>query len=1324
MDGIVPDSIRIEIINALFTIDALNVDYNYITNASGLQAQAKWVNDSVKIGVMNFRIHEEKMYWAAGRNIMTSFSFMNKEKRFGRKFNIAGFDYYRGGIFEFLHHRMTGNSSTSNFVKEFDWRTRHDASTVTSHYFNSHGNGWVTPAEGQLSCQSCYVFASVHAFADYINVFSNQQFNYNFSEEEALICGRINGNTFCGDCTGGGSPECILSFISTYGIHKDSSCVKYLNSTVPTCDTICDLDTTFRFAGHYAVPNTTDSMKVALIKNGPITCGLKSTGSQPLGHVMELVAYKIVEVWDTVYISRTDTTVVLPGSSLIGKVSWIFKDSDDPTRYFRYCGDSTTLDYHNRLSGPVNKKKGTGTYLIKPSCKDEDGDGYYWWGVGPLTQDCGCPPGTEEKDEDCNDNDPLVGPYATPANNPDSLPLYSCTPNNCTKWSTPIEIHSNTTWSGIRHMNRDVIIYPGATLTVDGQVFFSPGTQIKVQKQAQLILSSSDTINPPRLTSGCGNFWGGIEVWGDPRDPQSLQYQGKVTILNGVIENAACGIKTLNSNYYPDNSDTSVIMGLPTGGIIDAQKAIFRNNVIGVELFPYRNGNHANQSRFTACRFETSARFPDGRTPAYGIKLMGVNNVNISGCTYINSRPDSVHYTYRGSGLYAYNAVFTVNDTNISGRMYDTKFEKLNYGVYSLYSPLGFSSISLKNASFNSNRGSIYLSGFQEVSPVNLNGNKFSMLYNLDTDNQYGIYLENCSGFKVTQDTITGNSFAGGNQFGIIVNNSGPENNYIYHNVLQNLKVGLQGLNINRNSDALIETGVPVYIPTGLRFICNKFEDVGCTDDFLINENLLDPEYLPGIAYNQRNASNITNPTQEPAGNIFTQNHGNQSDAIYDINISPSVSSIIYTYHSTSNPPGLRLKPDDLSDTTKVSYIKYVDFPYTDSLSCSENFYPLGAIDDLQDVINDANNKIDSLTHLLAILVDAGSTCTLKTTVENSFSNQSYPVYQDLMAASPYLSDTVIKSSIIKESVLPNTMIRDIMVANPQSVKSDELLNKLDERITPMPDSMWVEILKGLDIVGAKERLENELSGWIQRKDIYFNTLAEHLRTDTINVWACDSLISLYQSDHRLLSHFLLTQYYLDQVNFPQVSNTMQNIPLQFELKKRQSEIFANYLTLVNLLPQLFIDSMGYFIPNGAQSGVLEELAENESSFPCAWARNILIASGLINYQEPVIFESNNKSSGKVHNHFLKTNENEPDFIIFPNPAKDYCIIKINNLGKTKSVKLLIYNTMGHYVGSYSLSTQTTQQLFPLEIFKSGAYLFQIMIDGVCKTIQKVVVLH
>lgn len=67
LDGIICDSLRIDITGAILDLDWLTLDTNYIANAIQLQALEKRTKDSIKIDIINQRIEEEQMYWRAGR---------------------------------------------------------------------------------------------------------------------------------------------------------------------------------------------------------------------------------------------------------------------------------------------------------------------------------------------------------------------------------------------------------------------------------------------------------------------------------------------------------------------------------------------------------------------------------------------------------------------------------------------------------------------------------------------------------------------------------------------------------------------------------------------------------------------------------------------------------------------------------------------------------------------------------------------------------------------------------------------------------------------------------------------------------------------------------------------------------------------------------------------------------------------------------------------------------------------------------------------------------------------------------------------------------
>jgi len=482
------------------------------------------------------------------------------------------------------------------------------------------------------------------------------------------------------------------------------------------------------------------------------------------------------------------------------------------------------------------------------------------------------------------------------------------------------------------------------------------------------------------------------------------------------------------------------------------------------------------------------------------------------------------------------------------------------------------------------------------------------------------------------------------------------------------------------------------------------------------------PPTRPGIAYNQRNATNITNPTQEPAGNVFTSSHTLANTNDYDINISSSVGDILYTYHT--QPHELDLKPDDVSNPGKVDYEAFSLVPFVDSTSCPDTFYPVGDGSELKSAFNEAKNKVDSIIILLKVLVDDGSTDTLKSNVENSTSNQSYEIFQDLMSGSPYLSDTVVKTSIEKEEVLTNAMIRDIMVANPQSAKNEELLDAIDQRNDPMPDSMWVEILEGIDTVGAMERLIGELDGWIQSRDLCFIALVELFLLDSINVWASDSLINLLESDEQLSSHYLLALYYLNQFNFSEAGNELQNISSQFDLNERQSATHQKILSLVSVLPSLFTDTTGFLVPDSTFQLTLEQIAEADHDLPGAWARNILIASGLMNYHEPIINESTLKSSRKGKYHWTRSRSIVSKMKVFPNPAMDYIIVEYAHYDDSDEVQLTLFDSRGIKTGIFSLTKSKDQKVISTSDMPSGTYFIQLCVNGMPKATCKVVIIR
>jgi len=420
-----------------------------------------------------------------------------------------------------------------------------------------------------------------------------------------------------------------------------------------------------------------------------------------------------------------------------------------------------------------------------------------------------------------------------------------------------------------------------------------------------------------------------------------------------------------------------------------------------------------------------------------------------------------------------------------------------------------------------------------------------------------------------------------------------------------------------------------------------------------------------------------------------------------------STSSITYIFHPQNNS-SRKIIPDKVNPPPLINVVQYnYQFStYDKPACCSQTVYPEGSREELRAGITYSENKIDSIEQLLTQFIDAGATDTLHDEVATSFASQSYEVYQDLMAASPYLSDTVLKKSIEREDVLPNVMIRDIMVANPQSAKDDSILTVLDNRFNPMPDSLYAQILGGAEILGAKEVLENKLSHWKQKRQMNFRALMHLFKTDTVNSWAQDSLVVLLESEPTLSSKYSLLLNYIDNYQFGRADTLLQNIPSGFMLSPGEMITYHRYDSLLALLQLIYIDSLGYRIPDSTHLPLLQGLSGNQSDLPGVFARNILVSFGLMEYEESYIIQPSLKSTRRIKN-VSKTNPESP-LKVFPNPCSDFVTVEYLSPESLTGKVITIYSAEGKPVFSRPIERTYNQFIIPMTSVKPGIYLVEI----------------
>jgi hypothetical protein len=414
----------------------------------------------------------------------------------------------------------------------------------------------------------------------------------------------------------------------------------------------------------------------------------------------------------------------------------------------------------------------------------------------------------------------------------------------------------NLTWNNVRIFRGDLILEPGARLTIRCDVYMAHSARIIVKEGAVL------TLDGGRVTHRCSQLWEGIEVWGNKNEDQAPESnQGKIVIKNhGTIEWAENGIHTIR--VLEDGSYDWT----KTGGIVQCTDANFLNNIRSVAFMSYQNHYQQrqidNRSYFKNSHFEITdvSRFPNQAHNCF-ISMWDVNGVKIYGCDFKNSAQD-ISIDQRGNGLFTIQSTYKIGDYCFSilptispcppADLVRSRFENLNYAVRSA----GINKamlLSINHAQFINNRGGIYLSGFGQ-SQIIYNDFNWNEIIDLSQVQTFGVYLEECKGYEVEENFFDAHD--GEETYGIAVNNSGKYATEIYRNIFHRCKVASMVYGINRDLSSSSDDH------HGLQWKCNNYGNVD--DDSKMN-------YYGIALYNNASQASFQGnfSEHEAAGNLF-----------------------------------------------------------------------------------------------------------------------------------------------------------------------------------------------------------------------------------------------------------------------------------------------------------------------------------------------------------------------------------------------------------------------------------------------------------------------
>lgn len=603
--------------------------------------------------------------------------------------------------------------------------------------------------------------------------------------------------------------------------------------------------------------------------------------------------------------------------------------------------------------------------------------------------------------------------------------------NHCeTSNNLIIDNNSINTWYNTRYIQGDLIIKNNSTLVVTCEVYMPDNSRIIIETGGKLIVDGGT------ITNKCDGMWKGIEVRGNSTASQAtIGAQGKLEIRNGAL------IENCYSIYTGEHDATGQIVWGTFGGIIQIDNSTLKNNRSGVEFGPYQNYYPPVPSfKFGDFSYIRNSQFiwdDSGNMTTLGIApysfigLWETHGVGIQGNTFKNEYVSGSPNYQKGVGVIAYDADFQVLPSCSSFTFpcpstsnVPNTFESLNYAIKAH----GINSVARVIVDGNVFTNNRYGVGLLATTYASVIRNTFRVPISTipieDGGDAIGIYTTGSYGynFEENQFSTWGIGPSSGSNYGIVSDNSSLSGGLVYRNEFDNLIVA----NLNSQDN------------TGLKIDCNNFTpgtlnryDMAITSGNLSNQGAC-------ASFSTKPAKNSFDASCTGEENIF---HYPSGSLIYSA-LSADLPSCITT-------PGVFNVPCGGGTLQNL---------------CTSNISNPVAPSELVAKI-DANKT--SITNLQEQF-DGGNQSGLLSVI-NSMSNGQ--VKNELLAASPYLSDKVLVSFLQKPNPLPAGHVNQIIVAN--SPVTEKVKQTLDAVV--LPNGIRSQIEAAQIGISARQVLENEI---------------------------------------------------------------------------------------------------------------------------------------------------------------------------------------------------------------------------------------------------------
>ena len=548
--------------------------------------------------------------------------------------------------------------------------------------------------------------------------------------------------------------------------------------------------------------------------------------------------------------------------------------------------------------------------------------------------------------------------------------------------------------------------------------------------------------------------------------------------------------------------------------------------------------------------------------------------------------------------------------------------------------------------------------------------------------------MNNCTGFAIEENNfIKAPGAPGGNYFGLWIYDT-KATNEVYKNRFENLSYAnyADGQNWVTGHDEL-----------GLAYFCN--ENIGNYADFYVQED----EYgVAGIQSVQGYADNVTGNKLTPSGAKW---HFYNNGAHF-------IDYYFCDYCDNENPGNIQ--------TFRVN-----EQPESFENNCPSHYGGVGNIErglvltpeQKQEAELDFATNLTSYNNVKALyesLKDGGNTEATLSDVENAWPNDMWELRAELLGKSPHLSMDVLKAAADKTDVLPESVLFEILTANPDELKKEELISYLEDKENPLPEYMIVILKQVAGGTTYKTVLKQQMARYNQTKTRAAHDIIRSILNDSVINY--DELRNWFDNIRGVRGDEQIIATYMQEDNFTDALALANMMPGLYGYVGDELIEHGYYLDMLNLHISLALEGRTIFGLDSVEVGNLVFIADNSKGVAGVQATNILEFAYGYRYCNCIEVDTCSYKSSKNVNYGSFNKAFGPEIDVKPNPADEWAVFSYTLPGSNTEGVIKITDISGKLIKIFNVEGKQGQKIWDTRKIKQGVYLYTFTANGITRS--------